>query len=98
MSQHSTAFPDPMPHPTPPRPSPAMLDLAVKRGFGNTLALSRRKCGGGFVMLVPAPNGTVTITGLDERNNWLAEYRCLTEDFNEMLVERMAHVVSAKAK
>lgn len=86
---------------TPPahHPKRALFDLAVQRGFASTKTEPRTKpVRGGSVVFVPAPNGTVTITGLDTHGQWIAEYRCLVEDYTERFFDRMAGIVAAKSR
>lgn len=75
-----------------------MLDLAVQRGFGRRVETRSRTVHGGSVVFCPAPNGTVCLTGLGARGEWIAEYRCLAADYTDAHFERMAKVVEKKAR
>jgi hypothetical protein len=77
------------------RPS---LELSVNPyGTPETPQLRRRECAGGFIYFPPAPPGLIIITGADSDDKFVAEYKCLTEDFSVTLVHRMERVVASKA-
>lgn len=50
------------------------------------------------VRVFPSPNGTVTLSGVTMDGRWVAEYRCLREDFDARCVIAMERRVMVKER
>lgn len=48
------------------------------------------------VQVIHSPGGTVTIVGVTLAGSWVAEYRCLAEDFDARCVKAMERRVQLK--
>jgi hypothetical protein len=58
---------------------------------------TERTVRGGSVTYFPAPNGTVRIVGVSDTGEWIAEFICREQDFDDAYVRRMERHVATKS-